>query len=166
MALAQTLGEVLPIVNAGLNATCAVLLFNGRARIARGERVAHSRFMLAAFVTSTVFLLSYLTRVALTGTSRFVGAAWLKYTYLAVLFSHMILAIALVPFVLRALFLAYKKRFAEHRKVARITYPMWMYVSITGVLVYVMLYHLADAHPSFTPGLNTPPPVIAVPSGR
>ncbi len=163
MALAQTLGEVLPIVNAGLNATCAVLLFNGRARIARGERASHSRFMLGAFTTSTVFLLSYLTRVALTGTSRFVGPAWLRYTYYAVLFSHMLLAIALVPFVLRTLFLAYKKRFNEHRRVARFTYPIWMYVSVTGVLVYVMLYHLADAHPNFTPGLNSPPPVHAAP---
>lgn len=156
MALAQTLGEVLPVVNAGLNATCAVLLFRGRARIKRGERVAHARTMLGAFATSTVFLLSYLTRVALTGTSRFVGPAWLKYTYYAVLFSHMLLAMGLVPLVLRALFLANKQRFAEHRRVARVTYPVWMYVSVTGVLVYVMLYHLADAHPNFTPGVNTP----------
>lgn len=156
MALTELLGKTLPVVNAGLNALCAVLLFNGRRRIARGERAPHGRFMLGAFVTSGVFLASYLTRVALTGTSRFVGAPWLKTAYYVVLFSHMTLAVVMLPLILRALYLAYKQRFAAHRRVARITYPMWMYVSVTGVLVYVMLYHLADAHVTFTPGLATP----------
>ena len=139
----SVLAEVLPRVNAALNATCAVLLFTGRSRIRAGERLSHSRFMLAAFVTSTVFLCSYLARVYLTGTTRFLGASWLRYTYYAVLLSHVLLAVVVVPLVLRTLYLALNKRFAEHRRIARWTYPVWMYVSVTGVVVYVMLYHLA-----------------------
>jgi putative membrane protein len=140
-----TLAEVLPRANAILNATCAVLLFTGRGRIRRGERLAHSKFMLAAVITSVVFLISYLTRVYLTGTTRFVGAPWLKATYLVVLGSHTLLAMVVVPLVLRTLYLGVSQRFAAHRKIARWTYPIWLYVSITGVVVYVMLYHLADA---------------------
>jgi uncharacterized membrane protein YozB (DUF420 family) len=145
MALRDTLGTVLPVVNACLNATCAALLLFGRGRIRRGERLPHARLMVAAFVTSAVFLASYLTRVWATGTTYFVGAAWLKYSYYAVLFSHMILAMVVLPLILRTLYLALQKRFAEHRRLARWTYPVWLYVSVTGVLVYVMLYHLADA---------------------
>jgi putative membrane protein len=142
----MTLIEILPRVNALLNATCAVLLFTGRDRIRSGARLVHSRFMVAAFVTSAVFLVSYLTRVYLAkGTTRFVGAPALRYTYLAILLTHTLAAMVVLPFILRTLFLALNKRFAEHRKIARWTYPLWMYVSVTGVLVYVMLYHLADA---------------------
>ncbi|MEI8254614.1 MAG: DUF420 domain-containing protein [Deltaproteobacteria bacterium] len=141
----SVLAEVLPRVNATLNATCAVLLFVGRGRIQKGERMAHSRFMLGAFLTSCVFLCSYLLRVYLTGTTRFVGAPWLRGTYFAVLGSHTVLAMVVVPLVLRALYLALNKRFVEHRKIARWAYPVWLYVSVTGVLVYVMLYHLASA---------------------
>lgn len=101
--------------------------------------------MVAAFVTSAVFLGCYLTRVYLTGTTRFVRAAWLRNSYLAILVSHMILAVIVLPMILRTIFLALDKRFLEHRRIARWTYPIWLYVSITGVVVYVMLYHLADA---------------------
>ncbi len=139
------LAEILPRVNASLNATCAVLLVAGRGRIKIGERLAHSRIMLGAFITSCVFLCSYLLRVYLTGTTRFVGAPWLRGAYLAVLLSHTLLAVVVVPLVLRALYLALNKRYVEHRKVARWAYPVWLYVSVTGVLVYVMLYHLASA---------------------
>jgi putative membrane protein len=138
--------EVLPRVNASLNATCAVLLFVGRGRIRRGERLSHSRFMLAAFVTSCVFLVSYLTRVGLAhGGTRFVGAPWLRTSYLTVLGTHTLAAMLALPLILRAMYLALNKRFVEHRKIARWAYPVWMYVSVTGVLVYVMLYHLAAA---------------------
>lgn len=139
------LAEILPKVNATLNATCAVLLFVGRGRIRSGERLAHSRFMLGAFLTSCVFLCSYLLRVYLTGATRFVGAPWLRGIYLAVLGSHTVLAVVVVPLVLRALYLGLHERFTEHRRVARWAYPAWLYVSITGVIVYVMLYHLASA---------------------
>ena len=145
MSLRETLGTTLPVVNACLNATCATLLIVGRRRIRRGERLPHARLMVSAFVVSAVFLVSYLTRVWATGTTRFVGAPALRATYLAVLVSHMILAIVMLPMILRTLYLALNKRFVEHRKIARWTYPIWVYVSVTGVLVYVMLYHLADA---------------------
>jgi putative membrane protein len=141
----MSLAEILPPVNASLNALCAVLLFNGRKQIKSGASLTHSRFMLGALLVSAVFLVSYLTRVYLTGTTQFLGAPWLRATYLAVLLSHTILAMVVVPMVLRSVYLALNKRFLEHRKVARWTYPMWMYVSVTGVLVYVMLYHLADS---------------------
>jgi putative membrane protein len=141
----SVLAEVLPPVNAGLNATCAVLLFMGRGRIRAGERLTHSRFMFAAFATSCVFLASYLTRFYISGTTRFVGAPWLRTSYLLLLLSHTVLAAATVPLVLRTLYLAVNKRFADHRRIARWTYPIWLYVSVTGVLVYVMLYHVAEA---------------------
>lgn len=143
--MSVALGEILPRVNATLNATCAVLLVMGRARIAKGERVPHSRFMLAAVVTSSVFLVSYLLRVYLTGTTRFVGAPWLRLSYLVLLLTHTIAAVVVLPFILRAFYLALNKRFAEHRRAARWAYPIWLYVSVTGVLVYVMLYHVAAA---------------------
>jgi putative membrane protein len=138
-----TLAEVLPPVNATLNFTSAALLLSGWTAIKR-KRVAVHRFsMQAAFVTSTIFLVCYLTRFYLTGAHRFPGTGALKAVYFCILFSHMILAVATVPLVLRTLYLARRARWAEHRKIARVTFPVWMYVSVTGVVVYVMLYHLA-----------------------
>ena len=139
----MALAEILPPVNATLNATSAMLLFIGY-RAIRTKRIGLHRFaMQGAFVTSTIFLVCYLTRFYLTGAHRFPGAGWLKALYLTILFSHMTLAVATVPLVLRTLFLARASRFAEHRKIAVITFPVWMYVSVTGVIVYVMLYHVA-----------------------
>jgi uncharacterized membrane protein YozB (DUF420 family) len=139
----MTLAEILPPVNATLNATSAALLFVGW-RAIRSKRVDLHRFaMQGAFVTSTIFLVCYLTRFYLTGSHRFPGDGWLKAVYLTILFSHMVLAVATVPLVLRTLFLARASRFVEHRKIARFTFPVWMYVSVTGVIVYVMLYHVA-----------------------
>src|SRR6266487_5892670 len=113
----MTLGEILPPVNATLNATSAILLFVGY-RAIRTKQVARHRFaMQAAFVTSTIFLVCYLTRFYLTGAHRFPGGGWLKAVYLTILFSHMVLAVATVPLVLRTLFLARAARFAEHRKI-------------------------------------------------
>jgi putative membrane protein len=138
--------QILPTVNASLNATCAVLLLNGRARIRAGQRLQHSRFMIASLVTSTVFLACYLTLHALTGLTRFVDhRQWLRMTYLAILASHTLLAIVVVPLVLTALYLALRKRFAAHRRVVRWAYPIWLYVSVTGVVVYTLLYHVAEA---------------------
>ncbi len=119
--------DVLPSVNATLNGTSAV----------------HRFAMQAAFVTSTIFLVSYLTRFYLTGAHHFPGGGWLKILYLVILFSHMALAVVTVPLVLRTLYLARASRFVEHRKIAKFTFPVWMYVSVTGVIVYVMLYHVA-----------------------
>jgi putative membrane protein len=138
-----TIAEALPAVNATLNGSSAVLLLVGWNAIKKKQIALHRFTMQAAFVTSTIFLVCYLTRVYLTGTHRFPGEGWLKTLYLVILFSHMILAVATVPLVLRTLFLARRSRFVEHRKIARVTFPVWMYVSVTGVVVYVMLYHLA-----------------------
>lgn len=135
--------DVLPAINATLNGTSAALLFVGW-RAIKTKKIALHRFaMQSAFVTSTVFLICYLTRFYLTGTHRFPGSGWLKTVYLLILFSHMVLAVVTVPLVLRTLFLARASRFVEHRRIAAITFPVWMYVSVTGVIVYVMLYHVA-----------------------
>ncbi len=136
-------GEVLAKVNAGLNSTSTVLLFAGYIFIKRRMIKAHTYAMVGAFFTSTVFLIGYLTRFYLTGAHRFPDVGLWRTIYLVILFSHMILAVVTVPLVLRSLFLAYKKRFQEHRRIARWTFPIWMYVSVTGVVVYAMLYHLA-----------------------
>ena len=138
-------GEVLAKVNAGLNSTSTVLLIAGYIFIKRRMITAHTYAMVGAFGASTVFLIGYLTRFYLTGAHRFPDVGVWRAIYLAILISHMILAVVTVPLVLRTLFLAYKKRFIEHRKIARVTFPIWLYVSVTGVVVYAMLYHLAPA---------------------
>jgi uncharacterized membrane protein YozB (DUF420 family) len=139
----SSLGEALPTVNAALNATSAVLLLLGFRAIKAGRIAVHRAMMQSAFVTSTVFLVCYVTRVCLTGTHRYPGTGPAKVLYLTILLTHMVLAVATVPLVLRTLFLARRQRFVEHRKIARVTFPVWMYVSVTGVVVYLMLYHLA-----------------------
>jgi putative membrane protein len=136
------LGDVLAFVNATLNGTAAVLLLSGRIAIARRRARTHRALMLGAFCVSAVFLCSYLTRVALTGTHIDPHHGWVHWTYLAVLGTHMTLAILVVPLVIVALVAAWRKRFARHRAVARWTFPIWLYVSVTGVVVYVMLYHV------------------------
>jgi putative membrane protein len=139
---AMTFADVLPPLNACLNGLSALLLFTGFLAIRRGHRRLHARLMVAAFVTSSLFLVSYLTRFALTGTHYFPGTGFMRGLYLFILSSHMILAIAVVPLAVRTLWLsAYRKRFDAHRRIARWTFPIWMYVSVTGVVVYFLLYH-------------------------
>jgi putative membrane protein len=129
-----------PAFNAALNLLSASCLVAGYIFIKRREIEKHKRAMIAAFAISVLFLVSYLTRYALTGTHRFSGPQPWKTVYLAVLFSHMILAAA-VPFMaIRSIFLGLKDRRPQHRKIARITLPAWLYVSVTGVVVYLMLY--------------------------
>jgi putative membrane protein len=140
--------QIHPAINAALNATACVFLVLGFVAIRRKDVARHRAMMLAAFTTSSVFLVSYLIRFATTGAHRYPGDGLDKIFYLAILFSHMILAALLVPLVLRALFLGWKQRFADHKRVAKWTWPIWMYVSVTGVVVYLMLYHLAPwLHP-------------------
>lgn len=134
--------ELHPLLNACLNGASAALLFSGYRAIRRGKVQAHKRFMIAAFASSTIFLASYLLRYATSGTTHFPGEGAWKAIYLAILFSHMFLAMALVPMVLRTLWLPWKGRYPQHRRIARLTFPIWAYVSITGVAVYFMLYHL------------------------
>jgi putative membrane protein len=135
----------LPSLNATLNGASAVLLFLGWRAIRAGRKELHRAFMIAACGSSTLFLAGYLTRIALTGTHRFPGDGALRVAYLAVLASHTVLAALTLPLVLRTLQLSLTSRFAEHRRIARFTFPVWLYVSATGVAVYVMLYHLAPA---------------------
>jgi putative membrane protein len=139
------LAEVLPSVNAALNGSAFVLLLLAWRAIRRGDRTRHHALMLSALGCSAVFLVGYLTRVALTGTHRFPGEGALRAAYLAVLASHTLLAVVCLPLVLRTLYLALGERFTEHRRIARVTFPIWAYVSVTGVVVYAMLYHLAPA---------------------
>lgn len=132
-----------PAINAALNLTCFVLLVLGRVAIARGDVALHRKRMLAAFITATVFLVSYLIRFATTGAHRYPGDGWDRTVYLVTLFSHMTLAVVLVPLVIGALRRALRGDFDAHKRLVRFTWPIWVYVSVTGVLVYLMLYHLA-----------------------
>lgn len=139
----MSLETLLPAWNAALNATSGVLIVLGYRAIRAGHRDRHRRLMVAAVAVSAAFLVSYLTRVALTGTHRFPGDGPLKWLYLAILLSHTVLAAAVAPMALRSLFLGWKGRFDAHRRLARVTFPVWLYVSVTGVLVYLLLYQVA-----------------------
>jgi uncharacterized membrane protein YozB (DUF420 family) len=137
----------LPALNACLNATSALFLLLGYRAIRRLEIVRHRRFMIAAAATSAVFLASYLTYHALVGSVRFTGQGPVRTLYFAILISHTILAIAVLPLVLRTLYLGLRRRDDRHRRIARWTFPIWLYVSVTGVVVYVMLYRLYPPGP-------------------
>jgi putative membrane protein len=139
----MNLGEILPPVNAVMNATSAVLVFLGWRAIRAGNRTRHRALMLSALGVSALFLVGYLTRVTLTGTHRFPGTGALRSAYLILLGTHTVLAAAIVPLIGFAIYYAWKGRFDSHRRVARVTLPAWLYVSVTGVLVYFMLYWVA-----------------------
>lgn len=132
----------LPAVNAALNAASAFLLLSGYAFIRRGERAAHKRCMLSAFITSTLFLAGYLVLRYFAGMTRFTGLGWIRPVYFAILFSHTVLAAVIVPLALITLFHGWTGRFDRHTRIARWTLPLWLYVSVSGVLVYWILYHL------------------------
>jgi len=132
----------LPALDATLNATSAVLLLIGYVLIRRGLWRAHRVAMLAACTTSVLFLVSYLTYHAHAGSKHFTGIGWIRPVYFTILLTHTILAVAIVPLVLVTLVRALRARYDRHRAIARWTLPIWMYVSITGVVVYWMLYRL------------------------
>jgi len=134
--------RTLPSLNAVLNATSAVLLVLGYAAIRRRDVHAHRRFMVAAFIASVLFLTSYVRYHAAVGSVPFTGNGWLRSLYFAILVPHVILAALIVPLALWTLRHASRRRFRRHARLARITLPLWLYVSVTGVVVYVMLYHL------------------------
>jgi uncharacterized membrane protein YozB (DUF420 family) len=130
----------LPALNATLNAISAVLLTTGYILI-RQRRIAwHRLCMLAAFATSTLFLISYLVYHAHIGSRPFAGQGAIRYVYYTILLTHVVLAAAIVPMVLITLSRALKRRFPRHKAIARWTLPLWLYVSVTGVIVYLMLY--------------------------
>ena len=136
---------IFPVINATLNGTSAVLLVTAHSMIQKGRMAAHRALMLAAVATSTLFLISYLYYHAHVGSVKFQGQGWSRRVYFSILISHTILAAAIVPLVVITLIRAFEGRFHRHRAVARWTYPLWLYVSVTGVVIYLMLYHLFAA---------------------
>ncbi|MEJ5369627.1 MAG: DUF420 domain-containing protein [Bryobacteraceae bacterium] len=132
----------LPALNALLNTASAILLVTGYRLIRQGRREAHRKAMTAALFVSVLFLTSYLIYHAQVGSVRFQKTGWIRPVYFSILLSHTILAACVAPMALVTVWRAWKGRFDRHRRLARITLPLWLYVSVTGVLVYLMLYHL------------------------
>ena len=138
----------LPAVNASLNGLSAILLACGYIFIRKGDKIAHRNCMIAAFTTSVIFLGCYLTyHFGLyyyyhQPVTRFLKPAWFRPIYLTILLTHTVLAVVIVPLILRTLYLAKNQRFEAHKKIARWTWPLWMYVSVTGVVVYLLLYQI------------------------
>jgi uncharacterized membrane protein YozB (DUF420 family) len=129
-----------PAINATLNGTSAVLLFGGRMLIKRGKMAAHRACMIAAMCTSAMFLVCYLFFHFEVGNIRFLGQGWPRPVYFTILITHVVLAIVIVPLAIITLSRGLRARYPQHRAIARWTWPLWMYVSITGVIVYFMLY--------------------------
>ena len=132
----------LPTVNATLNSICAVLLVTGWILIRRGRIAQHRAVMIAAVSTSCLFLISYLVYHAQVGSVKFTGQGTIRVVYFTILLTHTVLAAAIVPLVLVTLARGLKRQDARHRAIARWTMPIWLYVSVTGVVVYLMLYRL------------------------
>jgi uncharacterized membrane protein YozB (DUF420 family) len=133
---------IFPVINATLNGTSAVLLVTAHSMIKRGRMAAHRALMLTAVVTSSLFLASYLYYHWHVGSVHFQGRGWWRPVYFSILISHTMLAAAIVPLVIITLSRAFRERFERHREIARWTYPLWLYVSVTGVVIYFMLYQI------------------------
>jgi uncharacterized membrane protein YozB (DUF420 family) len=134
--------SIFPAINATLNGTSAVLLVAAHRMIKRGKVASHRALMLGAVGTSTLFLISYLYYHWHVGSVHFEGHGWSRPVYFTILISHTILAATIVPLVIITLSRALRGRFERHRAIARWTYPLWLYVSVTGVVIYLMLYHI------------------------
>lgn len=133
----------LPAVNASLNGLSAVLLGGGYMFIRQGNKTAHRNCMIAAFITSCIFLACYLTyHFTVRTITHFVNPPWFRPIYLTILLTHTLLAVVIVPLILITLNRARNQRFELHKKIARWTLPLWMYVSVTGVVVYLLLYQI------------------------
>lgn len=129
----------MPAVNACLNATSAVLLLSGFVAVKRGNPKIHRYFMVSAVASSALFLVGYLAYHFVHGDTKFGGAGAIRTVYLGILASHVLLSMAVVPMVLTALYFAWRKQFVRHTKVTRILFPIWLYVSVTGVVIFFML---------------------------
>ena len=132
----------LPTVNATLNTISGILLTIGYVQIRQRKITAHKNCMLAAFGVSVLFLVCYVIYHYNVGSKPFTKEGWIRPVYFTILISHIILAFVIVPLALRTLYLAWRERFEAHRRIAKITFPIWLYVSVTGVLIYLMLYQL------------------------
>jgi uncharacterized membrane protein YozB (DUF420 family) len=133
--------DIIPEALAVLNVSSVILLLAGFFAIRSGNRQRHRQLMLANLFLAAGFLVLYLTQVALSGHQRFGGEGALRSFFLALLASHTILAVSLVVLVPRTLYLALKERFVDHKRIARFTFAIWLYVSVSGVVVYAMLHH-------------------------
>lgn len=134
--------DQLPALNAGLNALSTVFLFLGYYFIKRGQKNQHRFCMITAFCTSAIFLTSYLIYHYNTGHTVFKDPSWFRPIYLSLLASHIILAVVIVPLILMAFWFAFKAKWERHKKIVRWAWPLWIYVSITGVVVYFILYQI------------------------
>ncbi len=132
----------LPALNASLNGLSAVLLTLGFIFIKKGNRIAHRNCMIGAFVVSAIFLVSYLTYHYQAGHTTFQDPAWFRPIYFAILIPHVLLAGLIVPMILAALWFAFRDNLEKHRRIARWTWPLWMFVSVSGVTIYLLLYHI------------------------
>ena len=135
--------SILPAVNAVLNGTAALLLVAGWWNIRRGRIDVHRRLMLGAFTTSVLFLVSYVTYHAQAGSRPFGGSGWIRVVYFTILLTHIVLAAANLPMAIVTLARGLRRDDERHRRLARWTFPVWVYVSVTGVVVYLMLYRLS-----------------------
>lgn len=131
--------SLLPAANATFNTFCACCLLAGYAAIRRGDKKRHRQFMLAAVTLSILFFASYLTYHHFHGDTQFPGQGWVRPVYFSILISHILLSITVIPMVLSTLFFARTKRFSSHKKIARWTLPIWLYVSVTGVAIFFFL---------------------------
>lgn len=131
----------LPALNAALNSTSAILLILGFIFIRQRLIKSHTMCMVGACLTSTLFLISYLTYHYHTGSRHFTGEGWIRPVYFTILLTHTVLAIVIVPLAIVTLWRGLVGNFVKHAAIARITFPLWLYVSLTGVIIYLMLYH-------------------------
>lgn len=131
----------LPTLNASLNSIAGILLLIGYISIKQGKQELHKKMMWSALVVSAFFLTSYLIYHYHVPSKKFPDLGWIKTVYLIILIPHIILAAVMVPMILKTFWHAYREEWEKHKKIARITFPIWMYVSVTGVIVYLMLYH-------------------------
>lgn len=129
----------LPPLNAALNATAATLLVAGLVAVKRRALLLHKYLMVSAFAASTLFLVCYLAYHFVHGDTKYQGTGPIRTVYFAVLISHIVLSAGIVPLALTSFYFAFKANFAKHRKVAKVTLPLWLYVSVTGVIIYFML---------------------------
>ena len=132
----------LPLLNACLNGTSAILLTIGYIQIKKQRQTAHRNCMIGAFVTSTLFLISYLYYHYHAKTTRFLEPQWFRPIYLTILLTHTLLAVVIVPMVFITFWRAIKQQWDRHKRIARLTWPIWMYVSVTGVVIYLILYQI------------------------
>ena len=155
----------LPLINACLNGLAILFLTLGFVFIKQGNKTAHRNCMVSAFVTSAVFLTCYLIYHFSTRATRFLDPAWFKPIYLVILFTHVVLAVVILPLIFMTFSRALKARYELHKKIARWTWPLWMYVSITGVVIYLLLYQIFP-QPNGAKPATTPPPAAEQPAAE